>query len=586
MKKFILFIVFASVFSFNTYSSSFKLKLNEPKTENATNYIIHKVAKGETLKSIAKNFHVPVREIAKLNENVYSNVSSGQKIKIPRLKKYSFPRFVSYKLAKGEGVQSLYKKFNTNEAELALFNPEASENFTQGHEIKLPTEFYRSRRMLALGKVSKNAKSRKNKFAISFANIDRSIFFTSNYLFNRDADTEGNQLAKTNPKSKTFKIAVLLPFHIAENLQDSSSSRITFKKNTDKIVEFYEGMLMAVDSMRRVGMAVDLFVYDTEKSDDKVRAILKKPELATVDLIVGPAYNSQIKIVGEFAKLNKVNVVSPLSPNSEILPFNERVFQVKPSEESQIAQVAKYLSLYWDKNLVLAHNGSDEDLQFASTFKKKMSLYFANLSGRDTISFKEFNSKASDGQSLESTLSTLQDNFIIVPSTNESYVVNLLNKLNNLSGKYKILVFGMPEWQRFSNLELEQIHRLQLHYFSNYYIDQQDRHVFYFAQKYSTVFKAQAEQFAFQGFDLMMYFLDKLRTYGKDFDLSLGKLVIAPEKPGLQSMFKFERITPSGGFINTSLFIIRHTKDFEYTKVDPSVRIEYFKDYEILPDAE
>lgn len=45
------------------------------------------------------------------------------------------------------------------------------------------------------------------------------------------------------------------------------------------MVEYYEGFLMAVDSLKRTGISLDLYVYDCGKEVSTLNTILAKNEM-------------------------------------------------------------------------------------------------------------------------------------------------------------------------------------------------------------------------------------------------------------------------------------------------------------------
>lgn len=52
--------------------------------------------------------------------------------------------------------------------------------------------------------------------------------------------------------------------------------------------EYYQGFLMAVDSLKRQGASINVYAYDSEESESTVRRILSDPILKEMDLIIAP----------------------------------------------------------------------------------------------------------------------------------------------------------------------------------------------------------------------------------------------------------------------------------------------------------
>lgn len=67
-------------------------------------------------------------------------------------------------------------------------------------------------------------------------------------------------------------------------------------------IEFYEGVLVALDSLKKDGLSIQMSVFDTGNDTAKTAAILRKPEMKTMDLIIGPLYYKNFIKVADFAK--------------------------------------------------------------------------------------------------------------------------------------------------------------------------------------------------------------------------------------------------------------------------------------------
>ena len=56
-------------------------------------------------------------------------------------------------------------------------------------------------------------------------------------------------------------------------------------------LNYLEGLIIATDSLRKTGMKINLFVYDTENDSSKVQDIIDAGELKNIDLIFGPVFD-------------------------------------------------------------------------------------------------------------------------------------------------------------------------------------------------------------------------------------------------------------------------------------------------------
>ena len=82
-----------------------------------------------------------------------------------------------------------------------------------------------------------------------------------------------------------IRLAFLLPLNLDATTQQNNNARF---------VDFYAGSLLAIRKAKENNFSLEIFTYDTEKSDEKLQDILSKPEMKSVDLIIGRIQQSDI----------------------------------------------------------------------------------------------------------------------------------------------------------------------------------------------------------------------------------------------------------------------------------------------------
>jgi tetratricopeptide (TPR) repeat protein len=118
-------------------------------------------------------------------------------------------------------------------------------------------------------------------------------------------------------KKEVIRVALVMPF-LASTLDPSP-----IRKRNQLILELYQGMKLAADSLAKTGIQLSLLAYDNERNLEATRRILKEKELKGVDLVVGPFFQEEARPVLDFTLANKINVVvNPLSNNSDLVKNN------------------------------------------------------------------------------------------------------------------------------------------------------------------------------------------------------------------------------------------------------------------------
>ena len=142
-------------------------------------------------------------------------------------------------------------------------------------------------------------------------------------------------------------------------------------------LEFYEGALLALDSVQRKGMNVELYVFDSS-NQKMINALLQLDEFRDLNLIIGPVYPEIQETVASFAAKNRIPMISPLASSGNLEQNNSWYFKVNPSREYQIEQTVSYAAENLrNKNFILLQlsgNSTSADAQLAKLCKEKLAI--------------------------------------------------------------------------------------------------------------------------------------------------------------------------------------------------------------------
>ncbi len=526
---------------------------NQTTVKSGDKYIFHTIEKKQTLYFLCRKYNVDESDLIRLNPEIRQGLKVGQVIKVP--KPGSEPinvdkDFNFHTVLPGETLFSLAQRYGIEISSLKLENPDIQkEGLKTGQVIKIP---------------------QANSSSSDVLNIVPTIISNNNnsaydpLYFEESGVVPCSEFKYNNIK---FKVAVLLPLFIQENYALKNSG--SYYKNSGRFYEFYQGLLIAAKRMKENGVSIEFYIKDEKASAATTREILAQNDMKDMDLIIGPVYSENFKLASEFAKANKINIVSPfkLADNS-IANNNPFIFMTNPSDETEIANISKYLASSNNRSIVAIHNGTQEEAQAISILKNKLIRSFSPDQQVNEIVFKEINYKAGGIGAVEDALSVGLNNIIIVPSKDDVFITNLVTKLNYLTNKYKITIFGMQPWEQNRNIELEYLKNLQFHYGTISYIDKEKKAVKDFDFQYKAYFKNDPSIYSYLGFDVTSYFLNQLKNYGKNFQFCLSKSEDESYSSGLRFDFNFDRISPVSGFENNWIRIVKIDEDYNLVKVN------------------
>jgi len=542
-----------------------------------TKFIYHKLQPGETIYFLSKKYSVSENDIVQCNPGIDINkLSLGYEIAIPRKEFMNEQQdFISqqmevyyHKVSKGETMSSIARQYGVTVRELRRENKDI--RFPQvGDYLVIP------------GMKAVEVKPVEVVPADTIQMIQEEVV----YLEKPSAYTP-----VTNLKG-SFNVAVLLPFYLEDNARrveiDSSKSvkgkKIykTLNRPDDWIyprslgfVEMYEGILLAADTLRALGLNVQIHAFDIQSDTIGLTKLIRSGKLDRMDLIIGPVHSHNLALLASYAGSLGIPVVSPVQlSNTSVLYHNPLLFMASSSLEVAQTAIAKKMTDYYNSNFVLIHSDSDgEDQDTVGKFRNKIIYELSTKMPFNEIRFKDmvFYGRSVFGNDsinrLAHALSESIRNVVIIASEDAPVMSESLTDIHALARKYDVNVFGYPNMRYLDNLDHKICFELGLMIYSPYWIDYNREDIKAFNSDFRTKFLTEPSEssYAWQGYDILYYFLSGLALNGKTF-------LTHPEihNPDLlHTEFDFRHKTNNDGFENQKLFLIRYSKDYELELVN------------------
>ena len=516
--------------------------LRRPRTSgNAQQETYHTIKAGETLYRLTVQYNISAQEICDANPGLSaSNFRIGQVIRIPQVSQENNAATAittpaapvepkckdMHKIKRKETVFSISKKYGITEDELIAANPELKDKtkLKKGNYLCIP---YPS---------AQNTKANNNE------NIP-----TDSQLFNDNK--------KKSEHYQTIKAAIILPF--GENIPKSESARM---------VEYYEGLLVAIDSLKRTGTSIDLHVYNSGAENSSIKPLLEKPELKEMEIIFGPLYQSHIQPLSDFTRKHQIRLVVPFKQNNAVFR-NPYIYQINTPQSYLYSEVYDHFLRMFTKSNVIFIESTDAGTKDKADFIKGLKDELRNHS----ISFKSMNESATS-EELATALDATKSNIFIPTSGSSLTLIKILPQLVLMvreKPETVVHLFGYPEWQTYTKDFLDSFFELDTYFYSSFYTNNLLPTAIKFTDTYRKWYNKDMEErypkFGMLGFDTGYFFLKGLSNHGSNFEQEMSKMSnIIP----IQTGFKFDRVNNWGGFINKKVFFVRFTKNHELIKLD------------------
>lgn len=304
-----------------------------------------------------------------------------------------------------------------------------------------------------------------------------------------------------------FHIALLLPFSLHKDILPSSKEY----KVIESISDYYQGILLALDQLKKEGLIVTLHVYDTRMDSLTTLGVLRKPELASMDLIIGPLDKASFAATSLFAKSYEIPVVAPFSILDSEAAINPLSFYCSPSLEAYGMQVANYLLEQKQCGPILYFSdGSSTDMAFKRGLVAAQKNKKIKLIERKIVAGMDPKPLLKKSDSLY--------NFILIPSDKEMSVNMTLRSFKEAEEDgYPLQVFGLDSWLNFRDPEMGHWDKMHALIATAYSIPDSSENYKRFYHAFRAMHHIPPGEYAIKGYDQMMHFGNGLFTFGKFF---------------------------------------------------------------------
>jgi LysM repeat protein/ABC-type branched-subunit amino acid transport system substrate-binding protein len=264
--------------------------------------IYHKVQPDQTLFAISRKYEVPVDSLMRWNPSAKAGLKVGQSLRIqnailpfdaaqPQVavaqSQSTFPHkltdtIIRHTVLDKETLYSISKRYMVSIDTLLALNNMSSSRVSPGQQIKVPIQPEKTTNVpvQVIPPAQKTSLTSTSDFPVAIKEV--------------------------------YNIAVFLPLQL-----DSSANNNRFVAAA--ALDYYMGMKLALDSLKKLGFAANIHVFDDNSISTSLEAQLNSQQMKSMDLIFSPLQEKQAKIVATFAKDNGIPVVFPVQMPAAIV---------------------------------------------------------------------------------------------------------------------------------------------------------------------------------------------------------------------------------------------------------------------------
>ena len=476
---------------------------------------IHKVLPGETLWSIAKIYGIRLPTIKAYNKLSTNELSESQLLLIPNIqsdtsnmvqplfKHVDHPMLkkcdtlIIHKVKKKETLYSISKKYTVGLDQIIKNNPILNEfGLKKDQELKI---------ILRIKDCIEDSVENQND------SLD--LFLGSIY------------------DQKTLRISLVLPFFT--NKSDSiivncpENTNCTIDKISENSFQIYNGVKIALRDLKELGYNLELNVFDSKYDTNTIKEIFQDTLFKSSNLIIGPLYSKNIKMMRVFSKNSHIPMISPYNIPSQALFNYPDLFKIQPSRSTQSKEMAIYIKNSKDDyNILLLSDVEDNKSKvygniFSDAFNDTIYLIKDSLKEVDSI-LPTLLKRGDDWSHLLDKLSKKKSNLIIITSNQVPFLTYAFNKIiefSNSQEHYKsdFEIFGFEDIYRIKTIDVIYKNKFNLHFVSKGIPDLNSNRIAEFKDKYRDFLSAEPTKYSYLGYDIvksifMKIYPDKLNS--------------------------------------------------------------------------
>ncbi len=520
-------------------TASAKKNITAPIPSASQKAIYHVVAPKETKFGISKQYGISVAELEAKNPEIVNNLPIGYKLIISgnntingvsytnvekpkpvvqelivkevveteNVKTTKRNGYANYEVRPGDTMYSISQKLNISQEELIALNPRLKEGLILGMILKVPGQ--------------------------------------GSFIEVKNEDKKFTDLSKTITTNKRKKLVLLIPFNTAK-------AQVDLKKDAflNMTLDYYSGVLMAVDSAKTLGLNIDVKIFDSQESkiSSDVVNVVKNNNLQNVDAVIGPFYQQYVEQVAELLNAKKVPVISPLS--KETGKAFDNLYQTIPPNQVSKEAIFDYMMANNGNIIAVISPKKIEDKAFIMNKYPGVKIVALNENG-------DLNQ-----ENLKALFVKDKLNYVVVHTEKTAMILStttlMLSELANY--KLQMVIIESNDTLDFEEISLKRLAILKMLY-PSISIENNSPEAWLFKNAYKNKNKVFPSQYAVRGFDITFDTMLRLSQ-----DQSFEETVINSKTQQIESKFEYVKDTDSE-FVNKGVYILEFQEDYSVKQI-------------------
>ena len=342
----------------------------------------------------------------------------------------------------------------------------------------------------------------------------------------------------------------MLPYQLSK-LNDSIKNE-SFGKNNALLsiaTDFHMGAEMAIDSLRRKGLMLNVKYFDSENSISKLQSIVTITDFNNVDVIIGPLFFDKAYWLSQ--QVSTPVVVPFLSSKQGGISKDNLIKSSANSETLTIKLLSHLENLYKGENIIVVNDGKEES-------QSKLWHIVNKLKGFDSVSsisvIKPEKGYIANAKFLEK-LNPESKNWVILISDENVTTASTINNLKGFISDMEIKLIALDKGKNFDNVDNNTLGMLNFLYPSSDFLNMSNSHVNNFFNSYQEKNFSLPSSYALRGFDVTYDTLVRIAS-----SINIEEGLNSGKSSRMVSLFNYDK-KPLESFENKGVYLIQYNKE-------------------------
>ena len=505
-----------------------KKKLDNTTTVKVMSSENHIVRAKETIYGISKQYNVSIESLKELNPDLLiDGLKIGMILEIPKVKMltpeelkrneldYWAENFVLHTVVKDDTLYSLTRSYNVSKEKLLELNPLLVDGLKLGTVLKI----------------------KEKVFDAELESLKTSYFLDS--IVTKD----------------TIAMTMLLPFKFPKNDTLGKEQLFTNKNNLISIItDFYLGADIAIDSLRKQGLAIDVNIYDTQNNRDTIKSLIKTKTLEATDVVFGPVFNQHVNYVAQ--ELKETPVVFPFYSSKQKNFTKDNIVKTVTSRDLLKENMLTYFSEIYNSEHILIVG--DEKLSSKKEFKQIEEFLKVHNDSVKMLTFLQPENGYISKERFVQSVDTLGVNWVILTSNDKVVTADVINNLKSIPNDAEVRLFAFEKGYNFSKVDNNMLAEMNFAYASSGFFVDSLPEVSSFYNQFLRKNNSYPSEYASKGFDIVYDIL--MRMAASD-SLNLKESFNRGLSKRVRSSFKYEQKSYGEPVYNTAVYLRKYNSD-------------------------